>query len=200
MESAVRVLPALGAGQDRAMALPASAGYLVAVADGAGGSAGGAAAADSLIAFLSSLITIAGSTDWGAALRRFDQRLSTHVSGGQTTGVVAFIDRERVIGASVGDCEAWLLHADETSELTVRQHRKPLLGSGEAVPVGFVAARRGGRLLMASDGLFKYASSQAVRTLAVIDGVDAAVQALVRCVRLPSGALQDDVAVVMVDG
>jgi serine/threonine protein phosphatase PrpC len=181
------------------MALATSGGYLVAVADGAGGCSGGAVAAESLIAFLSQLTVVAGSTDWSAALRTFDQRLSAHVSGGQTTGVVAFINRERVTGASVGDCQAWLLYAGETSELTARQLRKPLLGSGQALPVGFSVARRGGRLLMASDGLFKYASSQTVRTLAALNHMDASVQALVKCVRLPSGALQDDIAVVMVD-
>jgi PPM family protein phosphatase len=40
--------------------------------------------------------------------------------------------------------------------MTTNQRRRPLLGTGEALPVQFEAERRGGRVLLASDGLFKY--------------------------------------------
>lgn len=55
MDSALKVLPILG--QDRAIALPTSGGYLVALADGAGGSGGGAVAAEYLVATASKLNT-----------------------------------------------------------------------------------------------------------------------------------------------
>ena len=84
--------------------------------------------------------------------------------------------------------------------MTVNQRRRPLLGTGEALPVLFEAERRGGRVLLASDGLFKYATGERIRALAMNGSVAQAAEALARSVRLPSGALQDDVAVVLVSG
>jgi serine/threonine protein phosphatase PrpC len=194
---AVNVQPR--SGQDRAIAVPASGGYLVAVADGAGGTGGGAVAAESLIAFVERLAEDAASTDWLAALRTFDDELSAHPSGGQTTGIIAFIDREQIMGASVGDSSAYLiLSSGHARELTAQQHRKPLLGSGEALPVQFKAGRLGKRVLLASDGLCKYALLERICAFASHGPVEHAANVLVDCVRLPSGSLQDDVAVVIV--
>ena len=161
VEAAIKVLPE--SGQDRAIAMPTAGGYLVAVADGAGGTGGGAAAAERLIAALTKLTESADSRDWFAALCTFDDELSARPSGGQTTGVVAFVDDDRVVGASVGDSSAWLISTTgEASDLTALQRRKPLLGSGEALPVQFEAQRRGGRLLLATDGLTKYAPPERI--------------------------------------
>ena len=55
MEAAINVLPM--SGQDRAIAIPTAGGYLVAVADGAGGTGGGAVAAERLIAFVTKTVT-----------------------------------------------------------------------------------------------------------------------------------------------
>jgi serine/threonine protein phosphatase PrpC len=201
VEAAVRVLPASGAGEDRAIAVPTPGGYVVAVADGAGGTGGGAAAADSLIAFLSKLAEGAASIDWFAALCKFDDELAARRSGGQTTGVVAFVNGDCVLGASVGDSSAWLTTpAGETTDLTARQRRRPLLGSGEALPVQFEAELRGGRVLLGSDGLFKYATAERICALAMHGRVAEAAEALANCVSLPSGARQDDVAIVLVSG
>ena len=197
MEAAIKVLPT--SGQDRAVAVRAGRGYLVAVADGAGGTGGGAAAADRLIATLAKLADSAASADWFTVLREIDDKLSAGPSGGQTTAVVAFVDDERIRGASVGDSEAWLVPpAGSLTDLTANQRRKPLLGSGEALPVEFEAQRRGARLLLATDGLIKYAPHERIRALAVSGSVGEAVEALVSCVRLPSGSLHDDVAAIVV--
>lgn len=200
MDTAIKMLAASGLGQDRATAIPAPGGWLVALADGAGGMGGGAAAAERLIDVFSKLAPVAPSTDWAAALARFDQELSAHPSGGQTTGVVAFIDSDRVVGASVGDSSAWLLSGGVVIDLTTQQRRKPLLGSGDAVAVRFEAAHRGSRLLFASDGLTKYTTADRIRTLAAGESIEAAADALANSVRLPSDALQDDVGVVLVGG
>ena len=64
----------------------------------------------------------------------------------------------------------------------------------------FEAERRGGRVLVPSDGLFKYASPERICALAIQGSVEDAANALANCMRLPSGALQDDVAVFMVSG
>jgi serine/threonine protein phosphatase PrpC len=195
VEVRVKVVPPSGA--DRAIALPVDGGHLVAVADGAGGTGGGAAAADRLIAGLSKLAAQAATTDWWQALLSLDEELSDR-RGGETTGVVAFLAGDRVIGASVGDSAAWLISpAAELTDLTARQRRKPLIGSGEALPVEFEAEWRGGRLLLASDGLTKYAPPEQICSLAMKGAVVDALDALANCVRLPSGGLQDDVAVVL---
>ena len=134
MEAATNVLPM--SGQDRAIAIPAAGGYLVALADGAGGTGNGAVAAECLIAFVTKLSQEAASADWFAALCAFDDELSARPMSGQTTGIVAFIDSEHVRGASLGDSSAWLIApSGGMTDLTARQRRKPLLGSGEALPV-----------------------------------------------------------------
>ena len=199
MEAAIRVLAASGSGEDRAIAIPSAGGYLVAVADGAGGTGDGAAAADGLIEFVSKLTKSAASTDWFDALCTFDDQLSARRSGGHTTGVVAFVSSGQVLGASVGDSSAWLISpTGETTDMTTNQRRRPLLGTGEALPVQFEAERRGGRVLLASDGLFKYATGELISALAMKGSAAEAVDALANSVRLPSHALQDDVAVLLV--
>jgi serine/threonine protein phosphatase PrpC len=85
-----------------------------------------------------------------------DQALAQ--SGGQCTAVVVEISEGRVFGASVGDSGAWMLTGKTTIDLTENQHRKPLLGSDEALPMGFGPIELSGRLLIATDGLFKYAT------------------------------------------
>jgi hypothetical protein len=77
------------------------------------------------------------------------------------------------------------------------QHRKPLLGSGARV-VAIRCGPLGGRtLLMASDGLLRYARPADIARAARIPDLDVAATELVDLVRLPSGDLQDDVAIVL---
>jgi serine/threonine protein phosphatase PrpC len=197
MQAATKVLPARG--QDRAIAVPAPGGYLVAVADGAGGSGDGAAAAERVITGLAELAGAAASTDWFAALLELDDDLLAHRPGCQTTGVVAYVTAVRIVGASVGDSSARLISpTGEMTYLTAQQRSRPLLGSGEAVPVIFEADLTGGRLVLGSDGLFKYSTAERICSLAMQGSVTEAADALANCVRLASGDLQDDVAVVVV--
>src|SRR5262249_7289847 len=97
-------------------------------------------------------------------------------------------------GASVGDSGAWLI--DPFVDLTSAQKRKPLIGSGRACPVPF-ASPFAGTLLLASDGLFKYAAQSRIRQLAAHPELERIPEMLVDAVRLPSGNLQDDVAVMI---
>ena len=70
IEAAVKVLPPSGA--DRAIAVPSEGGYFVAVADGAGGTGGGASAADRLIVALTKLRAQAAWADWWSVLLELD--------------------------------------------------------------------------------------------------------------------------------
>jgi hypothetical protein len=81
IEAAVKVLPPSGA--DRAIAVPSEGGYFVAVADGAGGTGGGASAADRLIVALTKLTAQAAWADWWSVLLELDEELAGR--GGETT-------------------------------------------------------------------------------------------------------------------
>jgi serine/threonine protein phosphatase PrpC len=107
VEAALKLLPENG--QDRALAVPTQGGYLVAVADGAGGTGDGAAAAERVITGLAKLAGAAASTDWFGALLELDDELLAHRPGCQTTGVVAYVTADRIVGASVGDSSARLI-------------------------------------------------------------------------------------------
>jgi serine/threonine protein phosphatase PrpC len=197
MEAAIKVLPMTG--QDRAMATPVPGGYLVALADGAGGTGNGAVAAERLMTCVAKLAQNAASSDWFEILCEFDYELSTGRSGGETTGVIALINGVGVRGASVGDSAAWLISTSGAMvDMTARQRRRPMLGSGEALPVEFEADHRGSRILLASDGLIKYAPADQVCAIAMRGSATEAANELANCVRLPSGAFHDDVAVIIV--
>lgn len=74
IEAAVKMLPPSGA--DRAIAVPSEGGCFVAVADGAGGTGGGASAADRLIVALTKLTAQAASADWWSVLLELDEELA----------------------------------------------------------------------------------------------------------------------------
>src|SRR5204862_483704 len=81
--------------------------------------------------------------------------------------------------------------------LSQRQQRKPLLGSGGALPVPFEAEFAGGTLLIASDGLFNYAAADRIQGALSEPDLRLVASRLVELVRLPSGALWDDIAVMV---
>lgn len=82
-------------------------------------------------------------------------------------------------------------------DLTAGQRRKPLLGSGVSHPVAIARQPCSGRLLVASDGLLSYLPRSRLGVLASADALRVAVDALIQAVTLSSGALHDDVAVVL---
>jgi len=100
------------------------------------------------------------------------------------------------MGASAGDCGAWLIH-EGLDDLTDQQVRKPLVGSGSAMPVPFRKSIGSGTLLLASDGLFKYVRQKDITNLSLREDLDAAAQELTELPRLRSGEIPDDVAVIL---
>lgn len=190
--SLVQISPARGAGEDRAAAVARGDGVVLALADGAGGTGGGARAADAVIAALSAAPTPSSWTDALAALDAALPRLGP----GQATAVVVEVTAAGLRGASVGDSGAWLI-GDDLVDLTADQRRKPLLGAG-ATPVAFTAGPLADRtLVLASDGLWKYARPADISAAARLTDLAAAAAALLALVRLPSGDLPDDVALVL---
>ncbi|APR75556.1 Hypothetical protein A7982_00902 [Minicystis rosea] len=151
--------------------------WTVAVADGAGGLAGGAAAARTAV---NAMAALEGQPECG-----------------ETTLVVIQMQRGELWGASVGDSGALLIEPNRVIDLTAAQSRKPLLGSGACRPAAIRRQPLSGRLLVATDGLLKYTSPANIGALARSGDVRSAVEALIRAVTLPSGNLQDDVALAL---
>jgi serine/threonine protein phosphatase PrpC len=180
--------------------------WIIVVADGAGGTGSGAEAAqavcDGMIAEFRAHLNDLDNILWGASLEALDKTMLHTCNGGMTTAVVVAINNGRVTGASVGDSMAWLISDFDIIDLTHYQQRQPLLGSGEANPIGFRPMFMNGRipygrLLVGTDGLFKYAPPDRIERLARSDDLEKATSSLIDTVRLRSGALPDDVAVVL---
>jgi PPM family protein phosphatase len=189
-----------GRGEDRLLVEHHGARTLAIVADGAGGMGGGAAAAAMACLIAAQRLRTGGkgtAEDWARCLYEADQAVVR--TGGQCTAVVVEISESRIVGASVGDPGAWLLNGKAIIDLTENQHRKPLLGSDEAMPMSFGPIELSGRLLIATDGLFKYATESDIAQRATALSVNEAVDKLIAGVRLLSGALQDDVAIILIE-
>lgn len=185
--------PRRGAGQDRLSVSATRDRVVIALADGAGGAAGGEQAAAAVI---DAAAAAAQTDDWVAVLTELELD-PDRLGPGQTTAIIATVTREGIRGASIGDSGAWVLRDGRIEDLTHAQHRKPLLGD-HSVAIPFHAAPLvGATLLVASDGLFRHASAEAIARVASQPDLAAAARELVALARLPSGELPDDVAIVL---
>jgi len=188
-----------GRSQDRLVVFDLDDVCVVAVADGAGGISNGGAASDAVINAVHEAIErdedLFDPETLCNILCNADHALARR--GGESTAVVIALDREGLVGASVGDSEAWLVGAERIDRLTETQDRRRV-GSGLARPVSFRRARSDATLVAGTDGLFKYVSEPAIVAACRRAVTDAVADGLVLAARLPSGALADDVAVVLV--
>jgi PPM family protein phosphatase len=195
------IRPAKGEGQDCAVVIEVDDSLVIAVADGAGGMAGGREAADAVIrAAIEAASTgpvVFAPSHWEKLIRTLDAAIAADRIAGETTAVLVAAAADVIAGASVGDSEAWLILDGQATMLTADQNRKPLVGSGRARPVGFGPIPFQGRLVAGSDGLFKYCRHDRLLSIAMCDPLDVAATALVSEIQLPSGGLQDDAVVVL---
>ncbi len=176
---------------DRAAIIPMGDAHALVVADGAGGTGSGHLAAEAIIEHVRACVAANPDFDPVRVLTDGDRDMS----GAETTCVLAVVNARGVYGASVGDTEALVFGARDVV-LTRHQLRKPLLGSCAARPIPF-AAPRVDTLLIATDGLTKYAKPTAIRTVATSADLSTIPARLIELVRLPSGDLHDDVAVIV---
>lgn len=142
-----------------------------ALADGQGGQSNGAdaakAACDAVWSQSSSLHfqKLEEETTWVQILEATDRAVST--TGGFTTLVALSANGNSIIGASCGDSKAFFRASNEDSicELTSRQSKNPPIGSEVAQPTAFTCPTlHGGRLLVLSDGVWKYCGAENLRT------------------------------------
>jgi len=166
---------------------------LIVVADGAGGTGDGHIAAETVIRETrANYAAIDNSTAWSQFLSQLDLR----IHGGETTAVIVDLHPDRILGASVGDSCAWVIDGPDITDLTRTQTRKPLLGSQAAKPAPFWHGRLSGVLLVGSDGFFDYAKREQITPLIGRTDFFALPRACLDMVRLPSGDLWDDTAIV----
>lgn len=201
-ETAQCVRAARRTAADHVARIPVGTGMVLVVADGAGNSSAGTAAAAAVSAHVSSALRterfpLLDAGSWVRLLRTCDADVLSAGHGGETTAVALYVGDGCVVGASVGDSEAWLAASGEVRVLTGGQFRKPLVGTGGVHPVAFSCAASKGVLLLASDGLFKYAPADAVEALLAGDDLESVATALAELPRLRSGTLPDDVGLVV---
>jgi len=185
--------------QDRGLVIHYGAGGVLCVADGAGGRSGGTEAANMAVELVRQnaklLINAESCAD---LLRKLDAVITKDSIAGETTCALAVVTPEELFGASVGDSGIWLIPANGNHlDLTQAQQRKPFIGSGSAWPVSFQRSRQVGHLLLATDGLLKYMSAERINAACREHPADIAAQRLIELVRYPSGALPDDVTVIV---
>lgn len=186
------------ASDDRVAVLWCGDAVVAIVADGAGNSRAGGDAADAVVGAVRASVE-RGRAEVGAlteVVRACDLELARTGRGGLTTVVVAVVGERAVYGVSVGDSGAWMASGDDWDDLTAAQQRKPLIGSGAAEPKAFGPIARTGAVLVATDGLLKYADRRRLR--AAIDRRSGAPWSLVDAARMRSGRLPDDIALAVI--
>jgi PPM family protein phosphatase len=197
----IHVVPATGRGEDRGAIINLPEGVVLVVADGAGGTGGGEQAAEFLVSAVRDAALSARDVFdvryWTAILLTADQQMASRKNAGECTAVVVAVSDGGLVGVSVGDSAAWLCRDAEVDDLSEHQIRKPLLGTGGAIPIPFERVAHEGVLLLGTDGLFKYTTSPCILEALRVEDLSQMATRLVDLVRLRSGGLPDDVAIAL---
>ena len=138
---------------------------LVALADGAGGQAGGALAARLAVAialdFLESASNPFDSDTLRTAISLADEAVEASFYTGFSTLIVVACAQKRIAGASVGDSMALHIFPSGEMELSERQRKNPPLGSGGCLGTPFDYDVRGDeQTLLMSDGVFRFVGTE----------------------------------------
>ncbi len=180
---------------------PHAGGWLVALADGQGGRAGGARAAQ--LACQVAIERAGASPAWAEALTHADAAVVADREAGFTTLVGLHVRDDRVTGASCGDSAAVVVCGEHAPKvLTARQFKNPPVGSGDATFVPFeMELTLPWKLLAVTDGVWKYAGWERVWDCAARLSGEELVAELQAAARLPlTGEFQDDFTVVLLEG
>jgi len=175
---------------------------VVVVADGGGGLRGGADASRCLVTVVGAAVDDPGFAvermqAWVELFETTDSSLEAN-GAGETTGVVVVLGPGGLVGVSAGDSEAWVVTRTAADNLTVGRQTKQRLGTNRVIPSTFERPALRGVLVVASGGLFKFAASAVIAHVVRSHAFGAAADQLVDLVRLRSGQVADDVAVVLV--
>lgn len=179
---------------------------ICALADGQGGRAFGreaaTAACESVWASASALSPSELFDDaiWQTIVARAD--VAAEKAGGFTTLIALALDHDFAAGASCGDSKAFFRRSgqSEIEEWTHRQPKNPPVGSSSAASEPFMChAIHGGRLVLASDGAWKYCGYEALR-----DGFDLQIDQFAAHLReaifrRSGSTLPDDFSIIVID-
>lgn len=180
--------------QDRMEILRVENRIVLVVADGAGGRNGAAQAAEFVIrSTRKAAESLRRPADCFQLLYETDKRIAQANDCGETTAVIVVLCCDQVFGANVGDSAAWMFTPGGKEELS--RVRKPYLGTGVAVPHQFEHHFEMGTVVVASDGLWKYASLERIEAKVRQENPAQLAEQLSNLVRLRSGAFQDDVSI-----
>ena len=187
---------------------PADPGcWVVCLADGQGGRAGGARAARlacdtaAALALAADPVRLNDSAVWTNYLSAAADAVAADPEAGFTTLIGLAVTSQYVVGAAVGDSAAILWSHGRVADLTARQFKNPPVGSGDATVIPFGAdVARPWRLLAMTDGVWKYAGWDVVRSAVGRLAGDDLLAALQTVARLPgSGTFPDDFTTVLLD-
>jgi serine/threonine protein phosphatase PrpC len=168
-------------------------GVILVVADGAGGIEDGEVASRVVVDTVKQASRDTTSpTDWSQVLRNADHAIGS----GQSTACAVELSSTGLRGASVGDSRVGMIVGEDLVFPSDGQQRKPLLGSGDTEPRSFTMPWDGGLVIVGSDGFWNYVNMG--KLLANLHFIEFPVMAktLAEMVRMPSGNLADDVAVI----
>lgn len=176
------------------------------LADGQGGRAHGARAAQTAVETAFALASAEAVERlrrlalWETLLRAADRAAAA--SGGFTTLVGLLLAPGIVVGASVGDSKAWASPSSGPApcELTHSQPKNPPVGSGAARFAGFqIGPPAPRRVLLASDGVWKFCGPEALEASFRLPA-EAVVQHLQAAIRSRGGPhLPDDFSLILVE-
>lgn len=182
--------------------------YLCFLADGQGGRSHGAEASRKAceaaweLASGLSVEHLREGLRWVSILQQVDAQVGS--TGGYTTLIALIVGPGFAVGASSGDSKIYYAKSGPVTDLTEwtsQQRKNPPVGSGGAdfVPFEFENLT-GGRVLIASDGVWKYCGYEALRK-SFESPIAEVSQALKQAIFQRSGPhLPDDFSVLVVDG
>lgn len=187
--------------EDRASVVKNPSGIVCILADGVGGRSGGGEAAEYFVQSTSKWVKSLNGLPRIRELYRFLRDLDeamTQVTGlGETTGLITVCNESDAFGVVVGDSTSWWVAHTACDDLTENVGQKPWLGSGMARIGTFERKLVDGTLLMATDGLSKYADRETLCNIVRQTPLNDCGKELVAAVRPPSGRLPDDVAIIV---
>ena len=185
-------------GDDALYVVEIDASLWFCISDGAGGTGDGGKASRYVVEAFKEVTQIGGfdtPEDFESFLRSIDTELFCESDGGEATAIIGVILNGVVVGASVGDSEAWLFNLEYDYELTSMQNIKPLLGSGSSIPIGFGPMLVEQFMLLGSDGLFKYVKHTEIKLF--LSGNVEALE-IAGLAKREVGRLQDDISVIYI--
>lgn len=172
---------------------------LICLADGAGGTSGAKEASMMVMNWtkenqktLEKSITLESLEE---QVNLLDKMMYKTKNVGESTLVMVLLTDTQIMGVSVGDSKCWMFGKDFDHELSLMQHRKPLLGSGEAQPIGFCMEMMG-TVILGSDGLFDYTSIEKIKK--ECQNKNGTAKSLAMLAKESTGGFQDDISVVLI--